>query len=224
MIGTRVLSGTLAGIDRKQWLYPKADQDTLNWWFDSGTIDVDGAIELMRPYMTDWGTCIQAGGAIGVWPLRLAQHFSRVITFEPEPVNWQCLIHNVEGIENIECNNSALWSTAGALVSMELTQRMEGHCGAWHVEPGGDISTTRIDDMDIADVDLIYLDIEGSEYDALLGARNVLENERPVVGLEKRNWGKLYYNAPDPVDLLVDEFDYRVIGKANKDDVMLVPC
>ncbi len=218
---TTIVEGTLPWTDRTQWMYPAADEGSLMCWFKLGPIDIDPAIEAIRPYMKGWRTCIQAGGALGIWPIRLAQVFNRVITFEPEPVNWLCLNHNIEGIPNIECHKVALGQDHNT-VHMDLEQRYIGHCGAWQVVPGGDIQTVMIDDMELTDVDLIYLDIEGSEHPAFTGGLKTIRRCKPVIGFEDKGFSRRYNDGAKPETLLRDE-GYRVLARIGR-DVLMIPC
>lgn len=158
-----------------------------------------------------------------MWPLRLAQVFDQVITFEPEAVNYACLLHNTIGVRNIYPINCALGSNPSKKVRMGLEPKMIGHCGAWQVMDDGDIPVVRIDDLNRDDVDLIYLDVEGSEYDAIAGASRTIESCRPVIGLENKGFNRRYNNGASAVDMLISQHGYRVLCKPNPCDVMLVP-
>ena len=57
---------------------------------------------------------VQAGGNIGAWPTWLSKKFDQVHTFEPEPTNYKCLVHNTEKLPNVLAYNEALSDTYGA--------------------------------------------------------------------------------------------------------------
>ena len=217
---TITISGSLPWTPKTEWTYPQADEHTLDWPFTYGSIDVDSALEMMEPRLKGKRTVIQAGGAIGIWPLRLAQFFDNVLTFEPEPTNYQCLINNTSGVENIYCHNAALGEDGTKKVRMEMPT--PGHMGAWYVQDGGEIPMIRIDDLNVKDVDLIYLDIEGYEYFALEGAKETIEKYRPVIGLEDKG----LHGRIDPKHHAVKylrNMGYRVLGKPQTTDVILIP-
>lgn len=124
-------------------------------------------------------TAIQAGGNIGYWPKRIAIDFERVITFEPEPLMFNCLKKNLEGISNIEVRNQALGVR-------------EGKCGIDRKgfgshrinEVGLEVDMITIDSLELDDVDLIQLDIEGYEIFALTGAIKTIKNSKPLIQVE----------------------------------------
>ena len=65
--------------------------------------------------------------------------------------------------------------------------------GATHVAGDGMIPTFRIDDLNLAECDLIHLDIEGYELRALEGAFNTIIKLRPVIVLEfYASWAARY--------------------------------
>lgn len=130
------------------------------------------------------GTCIQAGGNVGVYARRLAQDFQEVITFEPNPKNFNCLLKNTAGYQNIIKKRAALGWLRGH-VATELVQ--EGHCGTYRVAPGKEAAVMPIDDLQINGCDLIWLDVEGYEERALQGAAKTVEKYKPAVIIEEKS-------------------------------------
>lgn len=220
----KIVEGALPWTDRTKWLYPAADRNRIDWWFEQGPLDVDPAMEVIQPHLLGQRSCIQAGGCVGVWPIRLAQFFDNVHTFEAEPINYQCLVNNIEGIGNIRHYNAALGKDNTLKIHMEIPEKLRGNCGAYQVIPGGDIDTVCIDDLGLDDVDLIYLDIEGSEYDALMGAAKTINTSRPMIGMEDKGWHSRYNNGASPVKLLTSKFGYRILCKPFRSDIILAPA
>ena len=56
----------------------------------------------------------------------------------------------------------------------------------------GDINITTIDMMKAKDVDLIYLDVEGWEAKALIGARATIRESKPVIVTENKGLIPMY--------------------------------
>jgi FkbM family methyltransferase len=198
---------------------PDSDNSRLERWFTDGTADVDAAVDMIVPLLKGRRTCIQAGGCVGVWPLRLAQIFDVVYSVEAEPENFACLKENTSHVHNIECMAYALWDRSNWHVGMALERGEAGNPGAYYVEPDGNIPTVSIDDMGLENVDLIYLDIEGSEYDALLGATDTIRRCRPVIGFEDKGLG-FRYERSSPVPML-EQWGYRMIGNPTRSDVVM---
>ena len=152
-------------------------------------------------------TCIQAGGNIGIWPIRFSKMFDRVITFEPEPINYFCLAYNTKDIDNIEIINAALSTYS----QVDLLNREENNCETFYTVPGTTIKTARIDDYNLKDVDLIYLDIEGAESEAINGARKTIERNWPLIGIE------IIFD--NPIDDL-QSLGYEIMAMVGNDVIM----
>jgi FkbM family methyltransferase len=224
MSATELRDAVVPGVSRTRWLFPADDQDTLTCWFRRGLFDVNPSLEMAEPYLAGHRSCVQAGGAIGVWPIRLSQVFDTVITCEPESTNWDCLTYNTRDIPNIHPMKIALGDRED-LVSMHLKQSMAGHCGAWYVQKNGNITLTTIDSTvpKTFFVDLIYLDIEGYEYHALKGAQNTIQRCRPVIGLEDKSLNRKNFNEHNSAMDLLKQWGYQFIGRPHKTDVIMAP-
>lgn len=132
-------------------------------------------------------TVIQAGGAMGLYPLFLANYFQSVHTFEPSDINYYFLSRNVAGVDNIKINKAALGSEVRYDVKMQVTH--DWNLGMNKIESfDGDIPMTTIDTYvasnDIDHVDFIWLDLEGFEDQAIQGAVQTITKFRPVIALE----------------------------------------
>lgn len=219
---TKTITGKLPWTDKESWLFP-ADDTRTDRSFREGPGDLDTAIPMLLPHLTGRRTCIQAGACLGIWPLRLAQFFDRVISFEPEPTNFHCAVANTAHIDNVELYEASLGSDPSMTVRMRLDKGEVGNSGAYYVVAGaGDIPTVAIDDMGLVDVDLIYLDIEGYEATALIGAAETIRHCRPVIGVEDKRL-HLRREQTSATDLLVNEFGYRSIGRPFSLDEIFVP-
>lgn len=145
-------------------------------------IDDSNFLLTLLPKKARKRVCVQAGGHVGVWPLKLAQHFAKVITFEPDPLVYEALKRNVEG-KNIQAINGAVgefsayallsWYSGRTAVSTMASVKDEGD---QHTE----VAVYPIDELE-ADVAAIVLDIEGYEPWALRGARETIKRCRPLI-------------------------------------------
>lgn len=144
---------------------------------------------------------VQGGGNCGVFPHYLAGLFERVYTFEPDPENFHYLARNVTAANVIKIQ--------GALGNEPKLVQMTGtpvNCGAYQVREGGTIPTFRIDDLGLESCDFLCLDIEGSEYECLLGARLTLTRFHPAILYEDKGIG----TEKDEIGRwLSEEFDYQ---------------
>lgn len=161
-------------------------------------------------------SCVQAGGAVGHFADRLADYFANVYTFEPEPVNFRCLTKNVGHKANVILAQAALGEKQGR-VGLKGDPK---NAGAWEVTNAGVIPMLTIDSLGLPDCDLIYLDIEGYEIEALKGAVETINRCRPHIVVEDK---ALRGTKPGAIGEWLVGFDYAERDKMMR-DVWFAPC
>ena len=165
-------------------------------------------------HMNQFRTVIQAGGNIGVYPATMAKQFERVITVEPDTVNYQALLLNVAGHDNIDHAQAAFGDKHG---TASVDHVYPNNIGAHQLKAGTDVKVIRIDSFGVNDCDFIQLDIEGYEHLALLGAEKTIKKTYPVITLELKGLGSRYgYTDEDTIGLLQD-WGYEIVGRVNRD-------
>jgi FkbM family methyltransferase len=172
--------------------------------------------DLLQSYafMTQFRTVIQAGGNIGVYPATMAKQFERVITVEPDFVNYQALLLNVASHDNIDHVQAAFGDKEG---TASVDHVYPENIGAHQLKAGNDVRVMPIDYFEVHDCDFIQLDIEGYEHLALLGAEKTIKKTYPVITLELKGLGSRYgYTDEDTIGLLQD-WGYEIVGRVNRD-------
>ena len=165
-------------------------------------------------HLNDFRTVIQAGGNIGIFPANMADHFERVITVEPDNLNYQALLLNVADRDNIEHSQAAFGDKHG---TASVDHVYPENIGAHQLKAGNDVRVIPIDYFEVHDCDFIQLDIEGYEYLALLGAEKTIKKTYPVITLELKGLGSRYgYTDEDTIGLLQD-WGYEIVGRVNRD-------
>lgn len=179
-------------------------------------------LEFALKYTKGRKVCIQAGGNVGVWPKRLSKIFDVVYTFEPDPENFNCLTRNVQE-HNVIKLNAGLSNGHEMIVVKSPCKQEEFNCGAYQVFAGGHVPTFKIDDLNLSDCDLIYLDIEGYELYALEGGRNTIESFRPIIALEQKKLPIMYQDDPEAAsEYLIKTHRYEVVERIHR-DLILAP-
>jgi FkbM family methyltransferase len=137
---------------------------------------------------------VQAGGNCGIYSQIYSEIFETVYTFEPDPINFFCLVQNIKNTNVIKFQ-SCLGSDH-KLVSVDIDQNIinkKGYnCGTFQVSGNGNIPTLKIDDLALESCDLIHLDIEGFEGFAIQGAIETIKKFKPVICLEINGLLKKY--------------------------------
>lgn len=202
-------------------LPPSFHQRSRLWW-PAETQRVDAEYDYMLKRVTDvdaaskrcrrkW-LAVQAGGNVGMWPLRIAKQFDLVHTFEPVPYYFEALSRNVAGVPNIIAHNQLLSDRTDNVVPFSM--RGDGRSRVVsRSEANAEFSTTTIDALDLTGCDAIFLDVEGHELAALHGAMATIKRFRPVITIEY--WEK---NEPNLSQFFVTN-DYVIAAKVHGDRI-----
>ena len=158
-------------------------------------------------------TAVQAGGNIGLWPRRMADVFTQVFTFEPEPLSYECLIRNVP--ERVMCTGIALGAEYGRC---GIERRSLGSHQV--VLDNDSVTVAPLDWLALHDLDLLQLDIEGYEWHALFGAEETIRRCRPIIHLELRDFTAQYGSSDAEVRALLDGWGYREVTQLPGNDVV----
>ena len=156
---------------------------------------------------------MQAGGNVGLWPNYLSKLFDTVYTFEPDSENFSCLAWNTRARKNIIRMQAAL----GDKPTMVGMERFPENVGKHTVNGAGVFPMLTIDSLGLQDCNLIYLDIEGYEPQALFGARSTLARFHPVLSLEVNG-------LADQTKLLeayamLERMGYKHVATVHRDEV-----
>lgn len=158
---------------------------------------------------------VQAGGHIGLWPRKLKKlGFQQVITFEPDEYCFECLHENVSSVTSY---NLALGNEEKEIELYYVKPKQSGRVTRNKKEGAESFKVLQvtIDSLDLDNCDLLCLDVEGHELEALDGAWLTINAYKPVIQLEA--W-------PENVEKY-DEYmlgmGYRFLKQINDDRVYI---
>ena len=127
---------------------------------------------------------IQAGGNAGLYPFLYGLDFAKIFTFEPDPINFYCLTTNCS-YTNIAKFNTALGDKCEWInLHPSIYHDNNGMPTVSKDKQGFPIYCITIDSLEIEDISLIHLDVEGFEYNILKGAKKTIEKCKPTVVVE----------------------------------------
>jgi FkbM family methyltransferase len=161
----------------------------------------------IMPFLKNNNTMVQAGGNCGLQIEKFANHFNTVYTFEPDPINFYCLVNNL-ALMNVIKLQACVGKERGT-ASMNFYPNIGGfNVGT---EPGN-IPVMLVDDLNLTSCDLIQFDVEGFEMNALLGSEKTIKNHKPVVCLELyEQWLYRYGNSSKEVFSFMNNLGYIAI-------------
>jgi FkbM family methyltransferase len=216
------LNVTKMQLYRHQWRWSemKGSAACLKWSFR----DLQN-LERTLGFVKGRSVAVQAGGNLGLFPKRLAESFAFVLSFEPDPQLFEWAKHNAPE-PNIKFVRAAIGNSRESVSLSQKRRDTSGrptHEGLTHVCGRGDIRQVMIDDYDLKACDLIYLDIEGYELNALKGGIKTIQKFRPVIAVEINRNINYYGTKPDELRSWIIGLGYRFVFSMNSDEVF-VPC
>lgn len=167
---------------------------------------VEPELRRLHEYCPRHGTGLDVGAWYGPWSRAMASRLDRVVAFEPNPSVATILSRTVPANVRVvraaatdRVGTDELWVPVTGM-GTEAVASLRQAAGARAVP----VDTTTIDSLNLPDVTMIKLDVEGAELAALRGARATLERCRPVLLIELE-----YRHGPvDEVLALLAELGY----------------
>lgn len=186
--------------------------------------ETESALPQILTHVKARNVVVQAGGNCGPLVRQLAPLFGAVYTFEPDPRNFVALTVNTAECANVHRFQAVLGCERRTVALAQGDSKFPANCGGLYAVGHGTIPTLEVDDLGLAACDLMLLDVEGSEWAALLGAERTLEAYRPVVVIESKGLGARFFSeAPDEAEQHLVKRGYRRAAKI-KADLVMVPA
>jgi len=207
------------------WWLPKEDQHFEGYF--SQSIQV-GDKRLYQPQHIDRcfhhiknrkHTAIDVGGHCGFWSFYLGGNFEKVYAFEPVEIFRECFKKNIPH-GNVELLPVALGNENG-FVSMNVELE---NTGATHVSSNTNdldkVELKKLDDYELTDVDFIKIDVEGYENQVVLGAKETLLRNKPIIIVEQKGFSDRFNETQfEAIDTL-KSYGAKVIDQVVKDYIL----
>jgi FkbM family methyltransferase len=172
-------------------------------------------IDTVKPGMT----IIDVGAHIGYYTLIFAKCVGPagcVLSFEPLPGNFALLQKNVQlnKLQNVQLFNQAVFSrTEGITITVDDDQPNPGS-GSMYNAKG--VRQYQVDAISLDDFckksalrpDVLKMDVEGAEYDVLMGATETISRYRPKLLIELHHFDRNI--AAHPVPALLTGWGYQI--------------
>ncbi len=141
---------------------------------------------------------IDAGANIGLFTLIYSVKYpnAKIIAIEPESGNYKLLLKNTEDMENVICLKGGVWSKNVAIDILETSDKREwGFIAQECLTPTGSeiegISIkTIVDRFRMPRIDILKMDIEGSEYEVFSGNYEEWLHLTQALIIETHEWIK----------------------------------
>jgi FkbM family methyltransferase len=150
-------------------------------------------VHVLRKYLQPGSVFVDIGANVG-WHTAVGSSIvgptGRVYAIEPNPDNARLIAHTIQrnGLANVELLPFALSERTGFAAFRSAIGSNGGF--AWGLDPSfidpavTIVPTMRFDELDIARVDVIKMDVEGAEPMVMRGAVAMIERDHPVIVFE----------------------------------------
>lgn len=162
------------------------------------------------------GTFVDVGAHVGKYTLAVASNpTNRVVALEPDKESYRALEKNIRlnGFKNVVAVNCAAWSKDGRIKFYSVSDLTGGSSPIYHSNYRMDSTNTetvqglKVDTLlqgsGFKKVDLVKIDVEGTESEALKGMTRTMMRDKPTI---------LFESGGKPVSLarMLGKFGYRV--------------
>jgi len=164
-------------------------------------------------------TAIDVGGHCGFWSFYLGGNFKKVYAFEPVEIFRECFKKNIPH-GNVELLPVAL-GNENSFVSMNIEFE---NTGKTHVSNKLDdlnkVELKKLDDYELTNVDFIKIDVEGYENQVVLGAKETLLKNKPIIIIEQKGFSDRFNETQfEAIDTL-KSYGAKVIDQVFKDYIL----
>jgi FkbM family methyltransferase len=161
---------------------------------------------------------LDIGANWGAYAYYASQVSKAVRCFEPQPKLAEVLVGSVGRLGNVAVENIAVSDKAGwaeirvprndiGYATIEPGNALEGKADLRLGVETQRVATQRLDDLQLPSVGFIKIDVEGHEYEVLLGARELLKRDTPSLLVETEERHR--EGALSAVNGFMQELGYR---------------
>jgi FkbM family methyltransferase len=167
--------------------------DALSGYIQNGDVHEPHFVSLVSALLGPADNVLDLGANLGTHTVLMASKVpdGRVFSFEPLSLTFSQLQMNIHanGLTNVTPFKLALSDRTGDFVAMQAVDYSSANLniGATRVSTSGRGDGTisiRLDDLELPKIAFAKIDIQGSEYRALLGMRQLIDRDRPVLFIE----------------------------------------
>ena len=188
--------------------------------------------------------CLNIGCHIGTLALPLSKHFQKVTAIEAYPPTFEHLNENIKlnDITNIEAINFAIGNENQEIYFFDENNiRVKNNTGGMHVITNEDIKNNRLsseihskkifnhmkrlDEINIKKFDMLIIDVEGKEYELLLGGKENILEYKPIILIEiwenkKRQQENMTTSGEEIIDH-IKNLKYKLVSRFGDNYIFL---
>jgi FkbM family methyltransferase len=176
---------------------------------------------------------LDLGGNFG----QMAVLFSRMVydgsvhVFEADPFIYSALSRNIveNHCHNVMCYNTAVWHELGKTLFYPKAdfKRFESY-GSYGIDPtatnGQVVQSVTIDSLNLTKVDLIKIDIQGSDLNSMKGATSTINKFKPTIIFEYESLFNEQFNTcwEDYLNF-IESINYKIVHTIDRVNIVIEP-
>ena len=160
-------------------------------------------IQLLKLFLNKLKVVYDIGANIGYHTVAFSRLADHVYSFEPNKKHLELLYKNISDCNNVTVYPYIVNDSKGMIKIQDFDTDVPGNYGELYSNRDGyDVETVTIDELEIYKPDLVKIDVEGFEYQVLLGMHETIDEHRPVIFYEAHG------NDLEKIYQYLKSFDY----------------
>jgi len=153
------------------------------------------------------GTIIDCGGYNGIFGLVAAKvnPDANIIIIEPDHININHIKYNIK-LNNLN-NITIIPAVVSDCMGTVMFQSDGGHSGCFSANVGTNVQSVMLDNY--KNVSLVKIDIEGAEYQALIGGQNMVESGVNILLELHKDFLDRFFATESDIWNLLRKYDYK---------------
>lgn len=172
-------------------------------------------------WIKDWSIAVDGGAYVGNWTASMRTCFDKVIAFEPHPESAKRFRERHGADPSVVLYEKALFDRPCRTILEHPGKRTARTSTYVRRDDNGTVEAIALDSLNLASCGLLKLDLEGAEYDALVGAAETINRCRPVLIVEMERFGRRFGHSQDETRQLIAGMDYRPVMERYPDCVFV---
>ena len=195
-----------------------------NLWLPSEDAQIEQWRDAEYPYMQDkclkrllihckvnnikFKTVLDIGAWCGTWSLAMQKYAENIFCYEPNKTHFACLEKNLAPFSNVSLYNCAIGNEEGFV---KLTEEIATQ-NTRVIQEKGDTKICTIDSLNLDNIDLIKIDVEGFEMEVLKGATETIKNVQYIM-IELNNNTKRYGSSNIEIEKYLPTLGFEMLIK-----------
>jgi FkbM family methyltransferase len=167
-------------------------------------------------HVEGWKHAVDVGANVGLWSRLMVMDFAAVTAIEPIAEHRACFELNVKGARLLPV---AVGSEPGQLCIRVPSEHV---MSAYVADDGESVDVVTLDSLNLGAIDFLKIDIEGYEYEALVGGEQTIRSARPVIIVEQKpGHAERYGRGQWDAVALLEQWGMREVAILAGDHIMV---